>query len=179
MPESTTQDPNSPKPDERRVPQRLKEELTRPGGLGDHAHGLLRRWSRKVWETRGGGLYAVGFALTFVYLELVQLVTDDIPMLFSINWFSGEMIDFIVQFIVDTMKNTISAFIWPATLVQWRWPAGIITLVVGFALFPVWVKPTLEHWLFEGETPPLTKKEQKKQKKEQRRREKKAKKPSA
>ena len=69
------------KPPKKSLGRRVGENLEAIGKLGDtavnrprelprHAEGMLRRWFRNVWAVRGGGLYAVGFAVTFLYLEL-------------------------------------------------------------------------------------------------------------
>ena len=56
-------------------------------------HDHFRAWCRKVWHTRGGGLYAVGFAIAFLYFEVTDVLMDDIPTLFQLNLFSGEVVD--------------------------------------------------------------------------------------
>jgi len=43
-------------------------------------------------------------------------------------------------------------------------PWGAIGLVVAFFLFPVWLKPRIEHWLFDGQPPPEKRKKPKKTK---------------
>lgn len=45
-------------------------------GSCQKTHGWFRGWFRKVWKVRGGGLYALGFALSFVYFEVGSLVDD-------------------------------------------------------------------------------------------------------
>lgn len=109
----------------------------------------LRTWFRKVWEVRGGGLYAVGFALTFLYLEIVSLA-DDVLGIGAI--FNGQLVDFIINFFVDSLMNTIAAFMWPVDIVQWSPPWGAVALGVAFWLFPTYVKPHIEQWLFDGES---------------------------
>ena len=37
---------------------------------------LIKKSFRTVWDARGGGLYAVGFIVTFVYLEIRMVVSD-------------------------------------------------------------------------------------------------------
>ena len=75
--------------------------------LIDKSHGWFRTWFRKIWDVRGGGLYACGFAITFIVLEVRSLV-DDVLGIGSI--FEGEIIAFVVDFILDSINNTISAF---------------------------------------------------------------------
>jgi hypothetical protein len=47
--------------------------------------------------------------------------------------------------------NTFYALIWPVYIVQWKMPVGAIALGVAFWLFPTYVKPHIEGWLFDGD----------------------------
>jgi hypothetical protein len=113
--------------------------------LPGKSHGHFRKWFRKVWDLRGGGLYACGFALTFVALEAGSFIEDfkEIGLLFD-----GEIIQFILNFIIDSFGNTLQAFIWPANVAQMAPPYGAIALGVAFWLFPIYVKKHIEAWLF-------------------------------
>ena len=143
-----------------------RDELTRKGGVPDQAHGLFRQWFRKVWEARGGGLYAVGFAVAFLYFEINDILFDDIPKLAAINVLSADLIGFIIEFIIDTFINMGLAFAWPAWVVMWNEPYGLIMFIAALVLFPRFVKEPMEHWLFEGKAPPPPKKSEKKNKKQ-------------
>jgi len=124
--------------------------VTRPGGLSDKAEGWFRSWFRKVWEVRGGGLYAVGFAVAFLYFEIREAVVEDIPQLFAMNdILSSEIIGFGIQFLVDSMVNFVSALMWPVYVVQLWPPVGLIALVAAFVLFPRYLKKPIERWLFQ------------------------------
>lgn len=108
----------------------------------------FRAWFRKVWKVRGGGLYAVGFAATFLYLETLSLA-DDVLGIGAL--FRGEAIEFFVNFIIDSVRNTIAAFLWPVDVIQIAPPFGAIGLGIAFWLFPIYVKPHIEAWLFDDE----------------------------
>lgn len=97
---------------------------------------------------RGGGLYACGFALTFVTLEAGSFI-DDFKQIHLL--FEGEVIDFVLNFVVDSFTNTVKAFAWPATIAQFAPPWGAISLGLAFVLFPTYVKKHIEAWLFSGE----------------------------
>ena len=101
-----------------------------------------------MWNVRGGGLYACGFAAFFIYYELGSIIEDakQIGLIFD-----GQVIEFFVNFIVDSFKNTIRAFMWPATVVQLASPWGAIGLVTAFVAFPKFLKPTIERWLFDDD----------------------------
>ena len=116
--------------------------------LIEHSKSGFRTWFRKVWKVRGGGLYAVGFAATFLYLEVISLA-DDVLGIGAL--FRGEAIDFFVNLVIESFTNTIAAFMWPVEVVQFSPPVGVIALGIAFWLFPIFVKPHIERWLFDDE----------------------------
>lgn len=118
--------------------------------LIEHSKSGFRTWFRKVWKVRGGGLYAVGFAATFLYLEVLSLV-DDVLGIGAL--FRGEAIEFFVNFIVESFMNTIAAFMWPIEVIRFSPPVGVIALGIAFWLFPIFVKPHIERWLFDDDEP--------------------------
>lgn len=111
----------------------------------DKPHGWFRRWFRKVWKLRGGGLYACGFAISFVIREIGSLA-DDVLGVGAI--FSGQAIEFIVSFIVDSFMNTMYSFVWPVYAVQFSPPWGAIGLGLAFFGFSSYLKKPIEGWLF-------------------------------
>ncbi|MDH3846677.1 MAG: hypothetical protein GWP64_00270 [Gammaproteobacteria bacterium] len=127
-----------------------REAVARPGGLPDKAHGWFRSWFRKVWKVRGGGLYAVGFALAFLFFEIREAVVEDIPQFVAMNnILSSELIGFGIQFLVDTLINFVRALLWPMYVVMLWPPAGAIALAAAFILFPRYLKKPIESWLFQ------------------------------
>jgi hypothetical protein len=78
-------------------------------------------------------------------LEAGSIVNDvkDVGMLFD-----GEIIEFILNFIVDSFRNTVQAFAWPVFIVQFASPWGAIGLGLAYFLFPIFVKKHIEDWLF-------------------------------
>ena len=117
-------------------------------GFVDKGHGWFRQWFRKVWKVRGGGLYACGFALTFAVLEVGSLA-DDVLGIGAI--FSGQAVAFLVNFLMDSLTNTLKAFIWPVYVAQYAPPWGAIGLGVAYWLFPTTLKKPIERWLFQDE----------------------------
>ena len=127
--------------------------VNQPRELPRHAEGMLRRWFREVWSVRGGGLYATGFAIAFLYLEIVEIVTDDIPTLFATNLMSSEIIGLIVQFLIDTFVNFIMALMWPAFVAMFAPPWGAIGLGVAFVVFDRFLRKHIEEWLDRDDEP--------------------------
>ena len=118
----------------------------------DAFQAAFRKWFAKVWKVRGGGLYAVGWALTFVWLEFTTLIGEIAEADGIVDFFTEQLFEFFVRFLSDSFINMGYAFIWPAYIVQWQPPAGAIFLGVAFWLFPIFVKPHITAWLFpDGE----------------------------
>ena len=92
-------------------------------------------------------MYACGFAVSFVIYELGSVVEDlkEVGLLFD-----GQVIQFLVNFFVDSLKNTIKAFMWPVAIIQTSQPWGAIGLGIAFFLFPLTLKKPIERWLFDG-----------------------------
>ncbi len=93
-------------------------------------------------------MYACGFAVTFAALEAQSIIEDfkQIGLLFD-----GQVLAFVMNFIIDSFKNTISAFIWPATVAQFSPPWGAVGLGLAFILFPIYVKKHVEAWMFSDD----------------------------
>ena len=119
-----------------------------PAPLLESSKNGFRTWFRKVWDVRGGGLYACGFAVTFLILEIGSLA-DDVLGIGAV--FNGEVISFLIDFIIDSFMNTFYALIWPVYVLQWQAPLGAIALGIAYWLFPTYAKPYIEAWLFDGE----------------------------
>ena len=118
----------------------------------DHIKSKFRVWFAKVWKVRGGGLYAVGWAVTFLWLEITTIFGEIIEAEGVIDFFTNQLIEFVFRFLGDSLMNMVTAFMWPVYIVQWRPPFGVIALGVAFALFPTLVKPYITAWLFpDGE----------------------------
>ena len=86
--------------------------------------------------------------MTFAILETGSIIEDfkQIGLLFD-----GQVVAFVLNFIIDSFQNTIQAFIWPATVVQLSPPFGAIGLGLAFVLFPIFVKKHVEAWLFSDD----------------------------
>jgi hypothetical protein len=125
--------------------------------LIDEAKSWFRRWFAKVWKLRGGGLYAVGYALTFVYLEVRMILGEFIEADSVVDFFTSQLFEFLFRFMVDSIENMIQAFIWPVYIVTWQQPIGAIALGVAYIVFAKFIKHHITAWLFpdgeEAETP--------------------------
>ena len=128
--------------------------VNRPRELPGRAHGWFRRWFAKVWRVRGGGLYAFGFAISFVIYEIRMLIDDfsgdsDFAVLLD-----GEIVSFILNFFLESLVNTIQALLWPLSILKLSPPYGAIGLGLAFLFFSRVFKKPIEAWLFADEAEP-------------------------
>lgn len=109
---------------------------------------IFKRAFRKVWHARGGGLYACGFFLTFVWLE-ISMFFGEIYEAESIgSFFGGQFLELLFRFSVLSLKNTINALIWPVHIIMLAPAVGAIAVGAMFVVFEYFVKEPLEEWLF-------------------------------
>lgn len=130
----------------------LSETLVKePKAFPQKTAHALRPWFRKVWKARGGGLYACGFVLTFVYLEVSTLIGEILGASGIVNFFTEQLVEFLFRFLGESLKNMVMAFIWPVPLVQYSPPWGIVILAAIYVVFANFIKKPLEQWLFRDE----------------------------
>lgn len=115
-----------------------------PGALLDK----LRRAFRVVWSARGGGLYATGFFLTFIWLEVTTFFREILSADSVGSFFTEQFWEFLIRFTVQSIGNTIEAFLWPVRILQWSPEKGIVLLVGMYLVFAYVIKAPLERWLF-------------------------------
>ena len=114
----------------------------------DKAHGWFRRWFAKVWKVRGGGLYACGYAITFITLEVTTIVGEFAESDSIGNFLSEQLVEFIFRFATDSIVNLVKALMWPVYIVQWQPPIGAIGLGLAVFAFPRYLKKPITKWLF-------------------------------
>jgi hypothetical protein len=118
-----------------------------PGALGR----VLKRFIRTVWNARGGGLYACGFVVTFLWLETTTLIGELVSSGSLASFLSDQLIEFLLRFTVQSLTNTVLAFIWPVYFIQLSPIWGGLALAALFILFPLYIKEPLTRWLFHDE----------------------------
>jgi hypothetical protein len=104
-----------------------------------------------MWKARGGGLYACGFILTFVYLEASMLIREIMAATGFVSFVTEQLAEIPFRFFGESLRNLISAFLWPVPLVQLSPPLGLAILAALYLLFTYLIKARLERWLFHDE----------------------------
>ena len=115
---------------------------------------VVRRSLRTVWDAKGGGLFAVGYVITFVWLEMTMFV-GDVLAAESIGGFFGEQIfEMLFRYLGESLQNMIAALIWPVYVIKIAPPWGAIAFGLAYAAFDRLFREPIEAWLFhDGESP--------------------------
>ena len=115
-----------------------------------------RRWLAKIWLTYGGGLYAVGYAVTFLYLEARTLLDEIASSSGVVDFVASHLFELIFRFAFDSIGNMVQAFIWFLPVLEYRSPLGIILLAIGFYVFDIYLRKPVGDWLLreDSETTP-------------------------
>jgi hypothetical protein len=154
--------PRKPKPKKPSFAERLTESVDTAAGLsralvnepktfpGEVAK-LARRWFRKLWNARGGGLYACGFIVTLVGLEVRTFVMEIWNATGVGSYVAGQLFQVVFRFSQQSLMNTINAFIWPARVLEAFHGYGFVALVAGALVFRRYLQPPLTRWLFHDD----------------------------
>jgi hypothetical protein len=110
-----------------------------------------RRWLAKVWHTRGGGLYACGYAITFVYLEARTILSELFEAEGIVDFLTNQLFELIFRFLGESLMNMVQAFMWPVEIVQFWPPFGAIALGLAFVSFDKYLRKPVERWLLNPE----------------------------
>ena len=117
-----------------------------------HAFGrVLKRFARTVWNARGGGLYACGFVVTFLWLEATTLIGELVSSTSLASFFTDQLFEFIFRFTVQSLQNTVAAFIWPLWVIEMSPLWGGLLLAALYFAFPRYIKEPLSEWLFRDD----------------------------
>jgi hypothetical protein len=125
--------------------------VTQPKAIPKTLSSAMKRSVHRLWMARGGGFYAAGFVVSFLWRELSMLF-DEISQASSVGGFFGEqLIELLLRFTIESLTNTMMAFMWPLAVIQLRPPLGIIMLLLAYLAFARFVKEPLGKWLFDGD----------------------------
>jgi small-conductance mechanosensitive channel len=112
---------------------------------------VLKRSLRTLWDARGGGLYACGYVIAFVWLEIKAIAGELLASESALSFVTQQFAETIFRLISDSFVNSILAFVWPAFVLDWSPMWGAILLGVLYFAFPRYLKPLLNRWLFDDE----------------------------
>ncbi len=146
------------KPAKKRLGRRVGESLRaagdavrEPRAVPGKAYGWFRRWMARIWKVRGGGLYATGYIVTFIYFEVTTIADEFSDSSGVGDFFTGQLVEFILRFSFDSIVNMVRSFIWPVYVVAINPPWGAIGLGLAFVVFSAYLQKPVERWLIGDE----------------------------
>lgn len=96
-------------------------------------------------------MYAVGYALTFLYLEARTILTEVMQAEGFIDFITDQLFEFVFRFLGDSISNMVQALIWFIPFYSYRSPLGIILLGIGFYVFDIYLREPVGNWLLREE----------------------------
>jgi len=115
---------------------------------------VIRRSVRTIWDARGGGYYACGFVLTFIWLEITMIIEDIAEATGIADFFGEQLLEMLFRYLGESFVNTIKAFMWPVYIIQISPPWGIAVFVLMAVIFNKLLKEPVEKWLFHEDDQP-------------------------
>lgn len=98
---------------------------------------------------RGGGFYACGFVVSFLWFE-VRTLADELGASDGVMaFFSEQIVEFLLRFSVQSLVNSIQALVWPVFVLERFQGWGILLLAAGYLSFDRLFKRPLTRWLFD------------------------------
>lgn len=114
----------------------------------------IRRSVRTIWDARGGGYYACGFVLTFIWLEITMFIEDIVAATGIADFFGGQLLEMLFRYLGESFLNTIRAFAWPVYVIQISPPWGLTVFALMAVIFNKFLKEPVENWLFHEDDQP-------------------------
>ena len=100
-----------------------------------------------MWEVRGGGLYAVGYAITFVILETRTIFGEVAESEGVGDFLTSQLGEFVFRFFGESIANFVKALMWPVFVIRIDPMWGGIALGLAFVFFDRVLKKPVSDWL--------------------------------
>lgn len=105
---------------------------------------MVRKSLVGIWQARGGGLYGLGYVITFVANEVPRVISSFSEIIESAESVLGAVLEWLLRFGADTFESMLYAFIWPVFVLQSLGGWGIALLVGAFIVFEKLLRPLVE-----------------------------------
>jgi hypothetical protein len=102
---------------------------------------LARNAAVRLWSSRGGGFYGLGYVVTFVVLEIRTLASGFVESDDVIAHLGQEILAVFLRFAFESIGNTLLAFLWPLFVLQALSGWAIVVLAAGWWGYGRWAVP--------------------------------------
>jgi hypothetical protein len=117
----------------------VRQVVREPRSIG----ALLRAGLVNLWRARGG-VYGLGYVVTFVYLEARMLFSDLVEAETVADAVFAQLGEWLLRLGLDSLLNMLFAFMWPVWLLQHFGGWGIWAIVAAFVLGEKVLRPLVE-----------------------------------
>ncbi|MDH4071668.1 MAG: hypothetical protein OEV41_01035, partial [Gammaproteobacteria bacterium] len=108
---------------------------------------VVRRSVQAIWRARGGGFYACGYVVTFVWMEAKMLLGDINDAESVGDFFAGQIVEMFFRYFSESFVNGFLALIWPVYVIEFRPPWGVGLLLGMYLVFAGFIRKPLGQWL--------------------------------
>lgn len=141
---------------------------------------MLRDAWLRVWRARGGGLYGIGYLVTFITLEVRMVLGEAMDSDDALQFIASQATEHVLRYFTESIGNMVQAFIWPLLLISWLGASlGLITLFSLYAGFEYILRPLAEARFPELREDRLARAEKREKNREKKREKKRQKKDAA
>lgn len=110
---------------------------------------FARSWFVRLWVTKGGGFYGLGYVIAFVMLEF-RTFTGDLGGGGGVAGFiTSQVFQYLIRISFESILNVFLAAVWPIYLLGWLGVWGFAVLIGGYLLFELAARPAVEAWFPE------------------------------
>ncbi|MEM7099373.1 MAG: hypothetical protein AAF541_14010 [Pseudomonadota bacterium] len=99
----------------------------------------------RIWRTKGGSWYGIGYLLTFVYLEVRMLAEDFTEADGFFDFLINQIPELLFRWFTESIMNMVTAFMWPYKLIELLGVAiGVMILIGIHYAFELLLRPAAE-----------------------------------
>jgi hypothetical protein len=126
--------------------RRIKRSVKTVRGVVVEPHKVpsqVRAALLKIWRTRGGGFYGLGYVVAFVVLEVRAFVGNFEGDGDVASMIVQEVLQFFFRFAAQSFINGFIAFGWPVFVLDYLGGWGLLLLGAGWVAFEYLAKPLI------------------------------------
>lgn len=122
----------------------IEQGMREPRSVGRMVRQGVRKSLVRLWRTRGGGLYGLGYVVTFVLNEVPRIIDSAKAMIDGSESVLGAIFEWLLRLGADTFESMLIAFLWPAYILGLTGGWGLVALVVAYFVFEKLLRPLVE-----------------------------------
>jgi len=115
--------------------------------LRDKTWVRVKRGLAKIWSTGGGGFYGLGYLITFIVYEIRLLAREFAGADGIVDFVAEQLVERVFRIAIDSLGNSIKAFLWPIRVLSDYELWGVAALVIGWAVYTYFLHERIVDYL--------------------------------